>query len=165
MHFAVNYSRSAAELLGDGHIPLDRFKCPAWPDLVDEALHAHTVYVHFPLKIGLGIGDAIDMETNAPPDWGKIEALLRQTDTRYVNLHFIPRPGDYPALPADTTESAHVDLLVEKSLRDSSAGTARFGAEHLYLGPPRRAAARATHHGYPVFRRILGEPPTEGPCI
>jgi uncharacterized protein len=133
MNFAVNYSQPAAALLRDARISLDRFKCPAWPDLVVAAQLAHPVYVHFPLKIGLGIGDALDTETNGPPDWGKIEALLRQTDTQYVNLHFIPRPGDYPAMPADTTESAHVDLLVENTLRDIAAVRARFGAERVII--------------------------------
>jgi hypothetical protein len=59
MEFALNYSRAAEELLCAGKIRVDRFKCPAWQDLVTTVQQLHTVYVHFPLLVGLGIGDVM----------------------------------------------------------------------------------------------------------
>ncbi|MEP7199656.1 MAG: DUF692 family multinuclear iron-containing protein [Chloroflexota bacterium] len=133
MHLAVNYSHPATALLCDGRIMLDRFKCPAWPDLIAEAQQAHPVYVHFPLKVGLGIGDALDTETKQPADWHKVETLLRQTDTPFVNLHIVPRPHDYPDMPADTTDPADCERIVANTLRDVRAVIARFGVERVIV--------------------------------
>ena len=133
MQFAVNYSRAADELLRAGKIRVDRFKCPAWQDLIATAQQSHPVYVHFPLLVGLGIGDAIDWETNAPADWNKVEALLAQTDTPFVNLHLAPTTKDYPGVPSKTTDPAHVEMIVENLLRDVHAVTRRFGAARVIV--------------------------------
>jgi hypothetical protein len=44
IQLAVNYSTATADLLRSGQIRFDRFKCPAWPDLVAtaQAIHACT---------------------------------------------------------------------------------------------------------------------------
>jgi hypothetical protein len=33
MEFALNYSPQAAQLLQEGRIEIDRYKCPDWPDV------------------------------------------------------------------------------------------------------------------------------------
>jgi uncharacterized protein (UPF0276 family) len=133
MEFAVNYSRAAVELLHAGKIRVERFKCPAWQDLVSTIQRTHPVYIHFPLLVGLGIGDAIDAETNQPADWKKVEALLAQTDTPFVNLHLAPTTKDYPNLPSKTTDPAHVEMILENLLRDVNAVAWRFGAARVVV--------------------------------
>jgi hypothetical protein len=54
MNLAINYSRQAARLLRDGHILIDRFKCPDWPTLINEASEYSAVAVHFNLRAGSG---------------------------------------------------------------------------------------------------------------
>ncbi|MCP5095915.1 MAG: hypothetical protein GY943_10205, partial [Chloroflexi bacterium] len=100
----MNYSDPVANLLRDQQIQIDNFKCPAWPDLVATVQKIHPTYVHFPLRVGAGIGDAIDTETKQLPDWSKVETLLKQTDTPLVNLHLSPTIQDYPNIPVDTTD-------------------------------------------------------------
>ncbi|MFL7794549.1 MAG: hypothetical protein AB8I69_20570, partial [Anaerolineae bacterium] len=95
MEFAVNYSQAAAELLKAGEIEVDRLKCPAWPDLVAAVQAEHPIYVHFPLRVGAGVGDALDSDTGGPVDWETIEALIAQTDARQVNLHLMPFIDDH----------------------------------------------------------------------
>ena len=36
MKFAINYSKPAADLLEAGTIEVDLFKCPEWPELLEE---------------------------------------------------------------------------------------------------------------------------------
>ena len=95
MRFAVHYSRPAADLVDAGAIAPDFFKCPAWPDLIATVQANYPIYVHFPLRVGSGIGDAIDTETHQPAGWKKIETLLTQTDTPFVNLHLEPTVHDH----------------------------------------------------------------------
>ena len=104
MKLAVNYSYPAADLLCDEQIRIDYFKCPAWLDLVATVREIHPIYVHFPLRVGTGIGDAIDAETSQPADWGKVETLLVQSDTSFVNVHLTPTTQDYPDIPVDILE-------------------------------------------------------------
>jgi uncharacterized protein (UPF0276 family) len=129
IEFAVNYSHPAAELYCAERIHVDRFKCPAWPVLVATAQELYPVYVHFPLKIGLGIGDAMDVETGQLADWDQIETLLNQTDTQWVNLHLAPSIHDYPDIPVDSVDPAHVEMLTDHIIRDVSAVVERFGPE------------------------------------
>jgi len=133
MKFAVHYSHSAADLLREGKIHIDYFKCPAWPDLIAGARKIQPVYVHFPLRVGPGIGDAIDTEKKQPADWARIESLLVQTETPFVNLHLAPTTGDYPDIPAYTTEPGHIERLTEQLCRDVQAVTARFGPEQVIV--------------------------------
>jgi uncharacterized protein len=133
MEFAVNYSPPLVELLRDGRIHLDRFKCPAWPQAVAEAQAIHPCYVHLPLSVGRGIGEAIDTETKQPPDWQKMESLLTQTDTPFVNLHLEARTAVYPDLPPDTTHPAHLERITENMVRDVTAVVRRFGPERVIV--------------------------------
>jgi uncharacterized protein len=133
MEFALNYSLGAADLVRRGQIEIDRFKCPAWPDLIPTVQKIHPAYVHFPLKVGLGIGDAMDTETNQVADWRKVETLLAQTETPLVNVHLAPTVSDYPDIPADTADPAHVESLTGRMIRDVDAVVSRFGPERVIV--------------------------------
>jgi uncharacterized protein (UPF0276 family) len=159
MEFSVNYSLAAADLLRQGEIHFDRFKCPAWPDLVATAQDLHPIYVHFPLRVGSGMGDAIDTETDQPADWGKVERLLAQTDTPFVNLHFAPKAADYPDIPVDTTQPDHIEMLIERTVQDTRTVVARFGTERIIV---ENNYARTGHlvqlaHSPEVIRRVIEE--------
>jgi uncharacterized protein (UPF0276 family) len=131
MKFAVNYSAEAAELYDAESIKIDLFKTPAWPDLIASIQEKYPLYVHFPLLVGSGIGDAIDAETGKPADWKRIEALLAQSNTPLVNLHLAPTTEDYPDIPIDSTDPAHEEMLTERLIRDVLAVTERFGSQHV----------------------------------
>jgi uncharacterized protein (UPF0276 family) len=133
VEFAVNYSVAAADLLRAGRIHIDRFKCPAWPDLVATVQRTHPVYVHFPLRVGTGTGDAVDTETGGPADWHKVEALLLQTGTPLVNLHLEVSRDDYPHIPVDTTHPAHIEMVTGNLIRDVRAVVQRFGPERVVV--------------------------------
>lgn len=131
MDFAIHYSLPAAALVDTGQINLDfdYFKCPAWPDLIATVRARYPMYVHFPLRVGRGIGDALDAETRQPADWAKIEALLTQTRTPFVNVHLEPTTDDHPDIPADTTDPDpdQIEFLTDCLIRDVRAVVERFG--------------------------------------
>jgi hypothetical protein len=129
MKAAVHYSPQAADLLRAGQIQTDYFKCPAWPDLIETAQALHPVYVHFPLRVGLGNGDAQDTETKALPDWQKIETLLTRTNTPFVNVHLSIFPADYPNAESDPD---FPEMLVENTVRDLEAVIRRLAQIRLW---------------------------------
>ncbi len=133
MKLAANYSSPTSDLLQSGQIQIDCFKCPAWPDLVTTVQEIYPTYVHFPLRVGMGIGDAIDTETNQPADWRKVEKLLAQTDTPYVNVHLAPTVHDHPDMPVDMTDPVDSERLVESVLKDLRAVANRFGANQVIV--------------------------------
>ncbi len=151
MQFAVNYSPQAAELVHNGQVTIDRFKCPAWPDLINSIPANDPIYVHFPLRVGLGIGDAEDTETHQIVDWRKMEKLLEQTGTPYVNVHLGIQPSDYPDWPVTpTADAAFSDMLIENAIRDLEAVVRRFGAD--------KVMAENDHAGMGYYRRETIEP-------
>ncbi len=91
------------------------------------------MYVHLPLRVGAGIGDAIDTETEQPADWQQLEPLLAQTDTPQINVHLAPFTRDFPGMPADTTDPSHVEMLYAHALRDVEALVARFGPARIVV--------------------------------
>jgi uncharacterized protein (UPF0276 family) len=131
MRFAVNYSLPIVHLLRQQQIEIDYLKCPAWLDLAAEAQSIHPVYVHFPLRVGRGIGDAIDSETGQRADWNKVESLLKLTGTRFVNIHLDSLREDYPSIPFDTINPAEIELLTEQMIHDVRAVVERFGADRV----------------------------------
>jgi uncharacterized protein (UPF0276 family) len=133
MNFAVNFSEAAENLVRNGQIQVDYLKCPAWPDLVRRARKSGPVYVHFPLRVGRGIGDAMDTETKQPADWGKVETLLDQTDTRQVNLHLAPRVGELDDISFDAADGCDIGVVAESLIRDVRSVVQRFGAERVVL--------------------------------
>ncbi|MFQ5401037.1 MAG: DUF692 family multinuclear iron-containing protein [Anaerolineae bacterium] len=130
---AVNYSAAAGDLLKEGLVHIDCFKCPAWPDLITSVREIHPLYVHFPLKVGTGIGDAVDTETKQLADWNKVEQLLTQTETPLVNVHFSASQRDYPDVPPETNDPAHIEMVVEKTVRDVESVIRRFGRDLVIL--------------------------------
>jgi uncharacterized protein (UPF0276 family) len=133
MQLAANYSVPTADLLRRGIIRLDRFKCPDWPDVIAAAQAIGPVYVHFPFLVGSGIGDAIDSETKQVADWNKVEALMAQAETLFVNVHLASRVKDHPGIPADTNDPAHIERLTEHLIRDVRAVVKRFGAGRVIV--------------------------------
>ncbi len=128
MKFGLNYSQTAVRLYQEGAISPDVFKCPAWPDLIAEAKDRAPVYIHFPLGVGSGIGDAIDGETKAPADWAKFEKLLADTGTPYLNLHLLS-PNELHGHAAEPIDPYNAEQAVELLIRDVEAIVARFGRE------------------------------------
>jgi len=133
LEFAVNYSAAAADLLRAGRIAVDRFKCPAWPDLIAQVQKRFPLYVHLPLRVGAGWGGAINTETRRPADWQQLESLLRRTETRQVNVHLAPFCDEFPDIPATSDDPAHAARLFEHALRDVQALVARFGPERVIV--------------------------------
>jgi uncharacterized protein (UPF0276 family) len=135
--FALNYSAQAATLVRRGRLHLDFFKCPPWPEMVATARQVLPVYIHFPLAVGLGHGDAVDMSAAhrrgpngyGPADWQAVEDWLQQTATSYVNLHLEDLGADGHGL----TGKARADHLVEAAVTDVEAVVRRFGAERVLL--------------------------------
>jgi uncharacterized protein (UPF0276 family) len=159
MEFALNYSHAAAQLLGEGRIQIDCFKCPAWPNLIAKAQGISKIYVHFPLKVGTGIGGAVDTETKQPADYAKIEAMLAQTGTPLVNAHLEPTVEDYPDIPADTVQAAHVEMLTEHAIRDVRGLVERFGPGRVVVENDHHGRGRVLRPAYmpEVIRRVVEE--------
>ena len=132
MNFALNYSPQAATLVQTGQIRIDLFKCPAWPDLITAAMDIGPAYVHFPLRVGDGIGNAIDAEAGRPADWAWIEQILQQTGTRYVNLHLHP-PRQSGVLPDGGYGPAATAETTERLILDVEAMVKHFGAERIIV--------------------------------
>ena len=80
MRFAINYSPQAEKLWRDGKIEVDLFKCPNWPDLVEQVSRVHKVYVHCDLYAG--------RELDEPLDFQSLRHWLEATDTTVINTHF-----------------------------------------------------------------------------
>lgn len=123
MQLAINYSPQAAALLGQNAIVLDRFKLPNWDWLIAEAKAFAPVYVHFDLIAGDG--------KLAQRDWDTLERQLRETDTRYLNLHLFPRLSDFrwTAQPDKAGEAR----VIETMLRDIALAVSRVGAERVIV--------------------------------
>jgi uncharacterized protein (UPF0276 family) len=133
MNLAINYSPAAAKLVGEANLPIDHFKCPDWPWMVDEASTLKPVAVHFTLNASSG--------RLHKADWELVERLREQTGTPFINLHIDPLQKDFPGIPLDTTDPAHVSLVTNKLVQDVGAVVERFGAENViaenvtYYGP------------------------------
>ncbi len=89
--------------------------------------------MHFPLKVGLGIDDAIDTETGKPADWKKVEDLLSSTHTREINLHLAPTIQDFPQMANSTEDPHNIEMVTEYIIRDIAAVVGRFGPERVLV--------------------------------
>src|SRR5690348_11792287 len=110
MKLAVNYSPEAAHLLDQRQIEIDVYKCPDWPDLITTAQEQRPAYVHFPMLAGRS-----DIEKTG---WHKIDALLDQTITPYVNTHLAPHASDFAGLALDSTDPTDADMLMTAMKHD-----------------------------------------------
>jgi uncharacterized protein (UPF0276 family) len=125
MQLAVNYSPQAVELFDSDRITVDLFKCPHWPDLIEEVRQQIPIYVHFPLHVGNGRMDSVD--------WDQIESCLKTTGTRYVNLHLAPHTHMFPGMPQDTSDPMWREQIVERVLAETAVVVSRFGAENVIM--------------------------------
>lgn len=122
MHFAINYSPEAAQLLDQGLIQVDYYKC--WADTVEPAQAQRPVYVHFPLMAGRGQPQAMSLDA--------IEALTEATNTPYINTHIAPLCTDFGIEPG-SLKVQQVDAITERILADVQVLVDRFGAERVIL--------------------------------
>jgi uncharacterized protein len=145
MRFAANYSRPLADLVDQGQVAVDLYKLPAWPDLVADLAPAPR-YVHFPLLAGTGSHGPINTETNAPPDWAQVDALLEATQTPWVSAHLGPRPEDHPdlvhATPVEQAEGIAAAMIADLRSLVARYGTDRVVGENIteFFGMHLRAA-------------------------
>lgn len=131
MQFAVNYAPALADLVRQGRVQMDCFKCPDWPDLLEEARQTLPVYIHFPLVVGAGQGGPVDAEQGELADLERIADLLAQTGTPLVNTHFQPSAKDYPDIDPTSRSARDVRRVVDNTLRDLEPLIRRFGAEKV----------------------------------
>jgi uncharacterized protein len=125
MQFAINFSPQAAQLFADKRIHVDRFKCPDWPDMIEEARALTPVYVHFPLDAGTTSGRSADLDA--------VDAMARDTDTPFVNYHLVSYARDFPDAPPET-QDPHVTVLVEeRTVGEILRAVERFGADRVIL--------------------------------
>jgi uncharacterized protein (UPF0276 family) len=125
MQFALNYSPQAADLLREGRIQLDRFKCPNWADLLREARAVLPVYVHFDLIAGKGGMKKVD--------WDGVETALKETDTPYVNLHLAPMLGELPGITSEPLTETQRQQVIEQMHTDVGYVVERFGADRVIV--------------------------------
>lgn len=130
MKLAIQYTPQCVELLHQNEVEIDYFKCPAWSAVIPEARQVRPAYIHFPLRVGQGIKTAFDVETKQPVDWKKVDQLLEQSDTTYINLHLNILMTEYPELSQNTIQS---DLIIENALRDIEAVTERYGYKRVII--------------------------------
>jgi uncharacterized protein (UPF0276 family) len=125
MKLAINYSPQASALLQAGQIQIDYFKCPDWPDLIEEASRIYPVVVHFTLGAGNRRLPRVDLD--------QVEILRRKTGTPYVNVHLAPSIEYYPDIPPDTEAPFQVERIVDAMRDDLQLLVDRFGAENVIV--------------------------------
>ena len=125
MEFAINFSPQAAQLYADRKIHVDRFKCPDWPDMIEEARALAPVYVHFPLDAGTISGRATDLDA--------VDAMARDTNTPFVNYHLVAYARDFPDAPPETEDERVTALVEERTVSELSRAVERFGVDRVIL--------------------------------
>ncbi|MBE0699605.1 MAG: DUF692 family protein [Anaerolineaceae bacterium] len=133
MKYAVNYSPLLAELVQAGLVSIDFYKCPAWPDLLTEAIKTLPVYIHFPLSIGYGEGNVMDEETHQPADLERFARMMDETGTPFINTHFIAPAETYANIPPESRASHHIRRVLDGAIRDLEPLIHRFGAEKVLV--------------------------------
>ena len=133
MNFAINYSPQAADLSKQGEIEIDLFKCPDWPELIEEASALAPVYVHFPLVAG--------HPSLYKTDWRNVERVLEQTNTPFVNVHLEVITEVYPQMAVNTADPHDSERITERLIDDI-----RYIAEHV--GAERVIAENIIYRGH-----------------
>ncbi len=109
MLVGINYSHEAAELVRTGRLVLDRFKFPAWPELLASNPTEVRPYVHFDWFAGRGLPSDRELD--------EAESLACNTRTPWFNLHFSPAE----------------DGSLREVNRDLAALVERFGSDRIGL--------------------------------
>jgi uncharacterized protein len=125
MKFAINYSPQAAELVQEGAIDIDLFKCADWQELIEPAMKLKPAYVHFPLGLG--------SRTRKQAEWDMVQHWKDRTGTKYVNAHLGATSADYPDIPLKSRDKDHEELVVSRFLEDAQRLVDRFGKDTLII--------------------------------
>jgi len=125
VELAINFSPQAAQLFADRRIHVDRFKCPDWPDMIEEARALAPVYVHFPLDAGTISGRPSDLDT--------VAAMLRDTDTPFVDYHLVAYARDFPDRVPETRDPDVAEIILERAIAELNRAVERFGCERVIL--------------------------------
>jgi uncharacterized protein len=133
MEFAVNYSPTLAGLVQEKNLGVDRFKCPAWPDLIAEAESVLPVYIHLPITVGSGAGCPLNDEKRSQLDFTWLAGMLKGSTSPYVNTHLIAHSANFPAInPLDHSKKA-VRSVVDAAMRDLEPLINLYGAEKVLV--------------------------------
>lgn len=124
MKFALNYSPQAAELIAAGQIDIDFFKTPPWPEMIAIAGRIRPVVVHFELDAGPGITFA-DLE--------EIDKILRETTTRFVNLHLDAKSKHFSDDLQKLSPQDRHSRVLERLIQDVQIVVDQFGAERVIV--------------------------------
>ncbi|WP_162800359.1 DUF692 family multinuclear iron-containing protein [Oceanobacillus zhaokaii] len=126
MKFAMNYSVEAKQLVDQGIIDIDMFKCPDFDQqLIRDAQEARHAYVHFALYAG--------QKNSNEVDWAIIDDLLKKTETPFVNLHMVAYSEDYPEIDIASNDPEHLEQVLEAVIHDIEQVTERYGANNVIL--------------------------------
>jgi uncharacterized protein len=125
MKFAINYSRPAAELFDAGKIYFDLFKCPEWPELLDEVGKRYPMYFHFCLLAGRGNVKKTDMNF--------VVDMMNKTGTRNINIHLGPDVKDFDGMIDHTQNDEQVATISDAMLDDIAYIVERFGSDRVVL--------------------------------
>jgi len=133
VEFAVNYSVELVNLLDHAQVQFDLFKCPAWPAVIAESQAHHPTYVHFPLRVGAGTGEALNSENHGQVDWASVDEMRVSTNTPLVNLHLNPNEGEHPGLLTEAIDRVSAAELTDAFVRDVSAVVSQYGPQHVVV--------------------------------
>jgi uncharacterized protein (UPF0276 family) len=132
MKLAVNYSVALADLLREGAVDIDLFKCPVWPETIAEAQALRPAYAHLPLVI-YGDGKVMNSETKAEVDWEALDAIISNTETRHINLHPSAPPNRFPHIPLESTAPEHLEQFTQAMIDCVNVAIARYGVEKVQI--------------------------------
>jgi hypothetical protein len=104
--------------------------------------------VHFPLDAGSTSG--------RPATFARADAMARQTDTPYVNLHLVTYQRDFPA--GDTA------AVIDQMLADVAAAVAVAGRERVILENIPYYAPGGEYHRASVEPEVIGRVVRESGC-
>ncbi|RDW20435.1 DUF692 family multinuclear iron-containing protein [Oceanobacillus chungangensis] len=126
MKFAMNYSVEAKQLVDEGIIDIDLFKCPDFDrQVICNAREARPAYVHFALYAGKNNLNQVE--------WKIIDDLRNNTATPFVNLHMVAYSEDYPRIEIASNDPKHLEQVLETVVHDIELVTNRFGADNVIL--------------------------------
>ncbi len=126
MKLAVNYSKETEELIQEGAIQVDMFKCPDFSDeLIKQAESTKRSYIHFDLNAGSGqMGEV---------NWERIKYLKKNTNTPYINVHAVAYAKDFPNVDVLTTDQTDIKKIIHAVVHDIEMLAEKVGAENIIL--------------------------------
>jgi len=156
MQLSVNYSLELAELLREDRVHVDRIKCADWPDMIAAARELRPVYVHFPFDAGSASGRRAD--------FAAADAMARDTDTPYVNLHLVTYHRDFPDYPSDSTDAWLTGRVIEQMLADADEAARGVGRERAVLENIPYFGGGSEYHRASVEAAVIGRVVRQSGC-